>query len=599
MGRRVAKTGLRLGLKGTPRWNKPIPSRTQTALRPQLEAALQDLLAKGAVESCRRSHIHHFSPFFGIQQGKKFRPILDARELNEFIPDQHFKMEGLPTIAELVEKDWWLTKLDLTDAYLTVPVDPKDRRYLGFSWEGKFYRFKVLPFGVKSAPRLFTKLMKPLLVKARAKGIRVTQYIDDFCVISPTRVAALEQSRWLADLLEAHGFIINRKKSTLEEPSQLQEFLGTVVDTARMTFSLSEEKMAKVEANARQLLKSRSHSTRKLASILGYLQSARMAIAPTHIMTRYLGRDKDASVRPGRNWSSTKAQLSEEAREELLWWAREARRHNGTPMHGSLPEITLTTDASQTGWGCVCGQQTISGFWASEDSAQSSNYRELKAVVLSVEQLAKELSGRHVRIRTDNTCAMWSIRRQGRSRSLSLLRLVKRLWSLTLRHQITLTLEYIPGEQNAEADRLSRILPRDDYRLTKTAVALLQRRMGPLTLDLFAEEGTAVLPRYVTWRTAGGEYHDAFSRPLPDVGGLAHPPPRLIGRVLRKYSAERPSALVLITPNWKSLPHLPLLRSLGSSCIKLPSRLLEGPPGHRLEKLRCGLIAWHLSGSHF
>ena len=597
MGHRVATTGLRLGIKGTPRWNLPIPSRTQPNLRPQLEAALQDLLAKGAVESCRRSQIHHFSPFFGVQQGKKFRPILDARELNGFIPDQHFKMEGLPTIAELVEKDWWLTKLDLTDAYLTVPVDPKDRRFLGFSWEGKFYRFKVLPFGVKSAPRLFTKLMKPLLVKARAKGLRLTQYIDDFCIISPSQEEAMVQSRWFAELLEAHGFLVNRKKSTLDSPSRCQEFLGTVVDTSQMTFSLSQEKMAKVEANARQLLRGKSHTTRKLASILGYLQSARMAIAPTNIMTRYLSRDKDASVRPGRNWSSTKALISEEAREELLWWTKEARHHNATPIRPSLPEVTMTTDASQTGWGCVCQERTFHGFWDEAVSSQSSNYRELNAVVLSLEKLAPDLQGRHIRIRTDNTCTMWSIRRQGRSKSLSLLRLVKRIWSLCLSHSMTLTMEYIPGEENTEADRLSRILPRDDYRLTQEAVELLQRELGPLTLDLFAEEGTALLPRYVSWRTTGGEYHDAFSKPFPDDGGLAHPPPRLIGRVLQKFTLEKPTCLVIVTPNWKSLPHLPILRSLSSKSIRIPRTMMQGPPGHRLEKLRCGLIAWRLSAS--
>jgi Reverse transcriptase (RNA-dependent DNA polymerase) len=597
MGRRVAKSGLRLGMTSTPRWNLPIPSKTQPQLREPLAAALQDLLAKGAVEPCRRSQVHHFSPFFGVQQGSKFRPILDARELNDHIPDQHFKMEGLPTIAELLEKDWWLTKLDLTDAYLTVPVDPKDRRYLGFSWEGKFYRFKVLPFGVKSAPRLFTKLMKPLLVKARAKGLRVTQYIDDFCLISPSREAALEQSRWLAELLECHGFLVNRKKSTLDSPSRCQEFLGTVVNTEKMTFSLSHEKMAKVEANARQLLRDSSPSTRKLASILGYLQSARMAISPTHIMTRYLGKAKDASVRPGRNWSTTRATLSEEARQELLWWTQEARLYNGTPVRPTAPEVTLTTDASKLGWGCVAGSRSLQGKWSTEDASRPSNYRELKAVALSLESLAPSLAGSHVRIRTDNTCTMWSVRRQGSAKSPALLSLVKQIWKTALRFGLTLTMEYIPGEENTEADRLSRILPRDDYQLRPAAITLLQREMGPLTLDLFAEEGTTALPQFVSWRTQGGLYHDAFSRPFPSEGGLAHPPPKLIGRVLQKLTVERTPRLVLVTPNWKSLPHLPILRQLALKSLALPRSMLDGPPSHRLEKLRCGLTAWLLCGT--
>ena len=237
------------------------------------------------------------------------------------------------------------------------------------------------------------------------------------------------------------------------------------------------------------------------------------------------------------------------------------------------------------------------GEWDSTDAAESSNHRELKAVALSLKRLAPELEGRHVRIRTDNTCTMWTIRRQGSAKSLKLLALAKNIWALARRYSLTLSMEYIPGVENTEADRLSRLLPRDDHSLTAEAVSLLQKEMGPLTLDLFAEDGTALLPRYVSWRTSGGEYHDAFSRKFPDEGGLAHPPPKLIGRVLQKFAVEKPSRLVLVTPNWKSLPHLPLLRGLAPRSVLIPRRMLQGPPGHRLEKLRCGLIAWLLLGS--
>ena len=52
-----------------------------------------------------------------------------------------------------------MTKLDLKDAYLTVPVATTNRKFLYFIWDKKIYEFISLIFGVSSAPWVFTKLL--------------------------------------------------------------------------------------------------------------------------------------------------------------------------------------------------------------------------------------------------------------------------------------------------------------------------------------------------------------------------------------------------------------------------------------------------------
>ena len=73
--------------------------------------------------------------------------------LNKMIEVPTFRMETLISVITVVQKgDWW-SSIDLKDAYLQVPMHPDFKRYLRFSFDGKCYRFKVLPFGISTAPR--------------------------------------------------------------------------------------------------------------------------------------------------------------------------------------------------------------------------------------------------------------------------------------------------------------------------------------------------------------------------------------------------------------------------------------------------------------
>lgn len=93
-------------------------------------------------------------------------------------------MEGLVTVWELIEANDWMVKLDLKDAYLTVPVAEEHQRLLRFEWQGRKYQFVCLPFGLASAPRTFTKLLKPVVAFLRERGIRLVCYLDDFLILN-------------------------------------------------------------------------------------------------------------------------------------------------------------------------------------------------------------------------------------------------------------------------------------------------------------------------------------------------------------------------------------------------------------------------------
>ena len=53
--------------------------------------------------------------------------------------------------------------IGIKDAYLFVPVARSDRQFLRFRWKEMLYEFQCLPFGLSSAPRVFTRLLKPII----------------------------------------------------------------------------------------------------------------------------------------------------------------------------------------------------------------------------------------------------------------------------------------------------------------------------------------------------------------------------------------------------------------------------------------------------
>ena len=86
------------------------------------------------------------------------RPVLNLKPLNKFVPNQTFKMESIHLLKDFLKLNYFMTKLDLSDAYHSIPIDKHSRRYLQFIFEGKLYQFKVLVFGLNTAPRIFFKL---------------------------------------------------------------------------------------------------------------------------------------------------------------------------------------------------------------------------------------------------------------------------------------------------------------------------------------------------------------------------------------------------------------------------------------------------------
>lgn len=190
-------------------------------------------------------------------------------------------------LKDLLKKGDYMVKIDLKDAYLTVPIWQNHQKYLRFLWRDSLLEFACLPFGLASAPRVFTKLLKPVLSILRQRGIRLIVYLDDILLMAPSVEQVLQHAASTLNLLEGLGFTVNYLKSVLV-PSQQMEFLGSLVNSLDLSLSLPRDKIRKIQSKCQDLLNTPVTTVRELSKFLGLLSSSIQAVFPAPLHYRYL-----------------------------------------------------------------------------------------------------------------------------------------------------------------------------------------------------------------------------------------------------------------------------------------------------------------------
>ena len=190
-----------------------------------LTQELQNLLWKGAVEPAPQSP-GFYSRLFLVQKASgSWRPIIDLSTLNDYITSSHFHMETPLSVLSSIHPGDWMISLDLQDAYLQVPVHHDSRRYLRFVVAGKSFQFRVLCFGLTTAPQVFTRIMAPVSAILNRYGVRMLRYLDDWLILASTEIACIHSRDRLLSTCTELGIQVNLTKSSLV-PTQSLVYLG-------------------------------------------------------------------------------------------------------------------------------------------------------------------------------------------------------------------------------------------------------------------------------------------------------------------------------------------------------------------------------------
>ncbi len=239
------------------------------------------------------------------------------------------------------------------------------------------YQWKVLPFGLATAPRVFTKLLAPLAAHLHLQGCLMDPYIND---IFHAQASVNQTARTHDFSLHCHfklGFVINLKKSALVA-SQVMLHWGALIDTAR---GLVFPSPARTEAIVHATLDLTQVSALCLRQIMGLLASchALVPLCMFHLCPLLTLLRDHFDMRVDRT-SKLIPLSSPVIRSALEFWSRRDLVSQGVPLQPRPPSHVLMTDASTYGWGAVCGPLTASGVWSSDQSSLLINFLELETV---------------------------------------------------------------------------------------------------------------------------------------------------------------------------------------------------------------------------
>jgi len=391
----------------------------------------------------------------------KFRPVVNLKALNRFM--KHFKMEVVHLLKDLLQKGDWMVTTDLKDAYLSVPVAQEHRSFLRFTWGCQLFQFQCLPFGLSTARRVFTKIIKPVIALLRQQGIWVIIFLD-MLLMAQKREDLLAITQEVITLLHLLGLIINWDKSSLT-PSQQIHFLGFMIDSVLMTMSLPKE-VKNIARSCQAVLKQETVTVRDLSRVLGRMTAASQAVFPAPLCYRNLQRVRNLAYARAHSYEAVVA-LDTPAKEELQWWNQFMEDWNGKAILAPKPQLTIESDASLLGWGAHCSGVSTEGLWSPEERCRHINCLELMGASLAVKTFAKDRENLNVRLRMDNTTAIAHVNRMGGTHSHQLSAIASSLWQWCLQQRILLSAEHLRGPrmyQQVQSHVLSHHQPNGSYR---------------------------------------------------------------------------------------------------------------------------------------
>ena len=407
----------------------------------------------------------HISPFGVIPKGHtgKWRLIVDlssppGSSVNDGIDPTVCSLTyiSVDTVAEKVAQlgqRTFLAKVDVKSAYRIVPVNPEDRMLLGVQWGGGTFLDTRLPFGLRSAPIIFTALADALEWIVKQQGIRfLYHYLDDYITLgAPHSTECQANLSILTECCSRLGVPIAQEKC--EGPTTCLTFLGIEIDTGALELRLPADKLTRVRNIVTEWLGKKAARRRELESLLGLLQHAAKVVRPGRRFVRRLiqvmsmAKRRDHFVR-----------LGSDVRSDLTWWHNFLDTWNGVGIlpTTTTPRIHLYTDASGI-WGCagIWGTKWFQWKWGNQSETWHIAPKELLPIVLASLLWGKEWSGMMVRCHCDNM-AVVEVVNSGYSRDKDMMHLLRCLFFISEHHHFLIEAVHLPGKTNVAADALSR-----------------------------------------------------------------------------------------------------------------------------------------------
>lgn len=226
-------------------------------------------------------HVSRFGVIHKHCQPGKWRLILDlsfppGRSINDGIPEdlcplQFTTVDNAAMLITELGQGSLLAKVDISHAYHNIP---QDRRLLGMAWEGALFVDTTLPFGLRSAPKIFCVVSDTLEWVLYHEGISSCfHYIYDFLTVGSPSSSQCRQNLVLLQSV-CHRLGVPLAADKIEGPATVLTFLGIELDTQNMIVQLPRDKLEHLQSLVAQWLDKKAATKREMLSLIGELAHA-------------------------------------------------------------------------------------------------------------------------------------------------------------------------------------------------------------------------------------------------------------------------------------------------------------------------------------
>ena len=566
----------------------------------------------------------------------KLRLCHDGRPTNQYIDPGTFRMETLARNRYIWTPAGRLTTMDLTSAYWTLKLVPRASRLTGFCWMGRYLVWLGLPFGINEACRIFQTIMnaiwRPMRCGRRAciprphpdsetpraadrarrtPGLVGLTYIDDVVVTARTACEARWMTAYLLVTLMRTGWIVSWPKSNLI-PRPVGIVLGVRVNLTDFTYNVTDKMRDKIVASADAVLLAADTGTkipvRALASFCGKVMSTFLAVGdPAYIFTKKSYELLARAVHiphasPRRSWIRAAwratTRITPAAAQEAAYWRATIRAISGAPIAPRVIPARLvalaaadTSDTASGGFFIENGTAQLQLFrqWLRPTEVEaSSTTRELLGIARLLRATAPGIKAPWVQVFCDSQCGFRALRRGSKTPAVHAA--AQQVWTAAMLAGKTLLPAWLPRttREITLCDELSKVVAGQDWQLDPAVFQLLATRYGQPSVDAFADEGNAQIPRFFSrfW-VEGTAGVDAFAQDWrAEQLVYAYPPFECVGRVYRHVMMMEAKAII-VAPAGSAAPWATMLQP-GSPGVVDATRI---PPKAGLVRGRQGVDA--------
>ena len=370
---------------------------------------------------------------------------------------QYIKVEEVAKQVFLSGQGTLMGKTDVKSAFRIVPVHPDDRPLLGMQWRDKLFVDATLPFGLRSAPKIFNAVADALQWVIKEHGVSFLEhYLDDFITIgSPSSNECHNNMDTLFHVCNILGVPLAEDKTV--HPTTSIVFLGIEIDSVEQELRLPVDKLSRISSCLDAWMARKRATKRELESLAGTLEDAAKIIKPGRTFLRRIYDTISTLAKQNHHTHINKA-----LRSDIAWWQTFVRSWNGVSLMSTLctptPNTSMVSDASGS-WGCGaiwkdCWFQLA---WNDDNAYQQENIatKELLPIVIAAAIWGPHWQGNVVSCECDNQAVVAVLTRRT-CRDHNLMHLLRCLFFFEAHFQFSLLATHIPGSSNDLADDLSR-----------------------------------------------------------------------------------------------------------------------------------------------